>query len=483
MSKTSQVSEKRYAGDLAKNIAVIGRNFYIDPISEKVGDKDVEHWNTVMLAMSYVLDANTLLIGEPGFAKTTGAKVVSCIMSGYPFDTYEAAQVQGHPDQTFETMIARPDFSKLAKEESVIWLASAYLPVRIIDEINRLSSGHQDGWLNILETGRINYLNATFFTGTTPCYATANHPDDGNHVLIPPLRDRFLAHVESGYIGATYRKDIRRAIENIDELKDEKLTTEIMDIVNDKSLDIKERFRKIELAQKSYLSKKYKETGATLFNAETKKRAKQEIDDIPLSTEVDILLMMIDSELNFTPTFGRKRCSDPVDTSNHAKKLASTKVKNAFSPRGSTKGLENYAKALAYLIGDEKAEKYHLTAVAPHVLGHRLEFTDDFRGQHQADIRGGLFGDTIEMHLAGKLVEGVNANYGTVKENLDLIIIAFKNETNSYRPDEERIELSNEQKEKVKKMLKAPDKIDHPLVREYAERIARARRKKIEANQ
>jgi len=450
MSKT-QASERRYADDLIKNISLVGRNYYIDPIYKEVGSKEVEHWNTALSVISYVLDANQLSIGEPGFAKTTGAKVICCIMSGYPYDIYEAAQIQGHPDQTFETMIARLDFSKLARDESVIWLVSAYLPVRIIDEVNRLPSGRQNEWLDILETGRINYVNDTLFTGITPCYATANHPDDGNHILIAPLRDRFLAHIESGFIGATYRQNIRQAIQKIDDLKDEKLTTEVIDIVNDKNLNVKERLRKIDIAQKSYLSKQYKETGAILFDAETKKRARQEIEDVPLSDDADVFLMMIDDELNFTSKYGRKRSfpNDPLEDSNHAKAIASTKTKNAFSPRGSMKGLENYAKALAYLIGDEKVEKHHLEAVAPHVLGHRLEFTDEFRAKHQADNRGGLFGDTLEMHLAKELVNGVEANYERVKQDIDMIIIAFKNEMDAYRPDEERVGLSADQKERV----------------------------------
>src|SRR3989338_6603078 len=178
MSKT-QASERRYADDLIKNICLVGRNYYIDPIYKEVGSKEVEHWNTALSVISYVLDANQLSIGEPGFAKTTGAKVICCIMSGYPYDIYEAAQIQGHPDQTFETMLARLDFSKLATEERVIWLSCAYLPVCIVDEINRLPGGKQDELLNILETGRLTYLNSTLYKGRMPFFATANHPDDG----------------------------------------------------------------------------------------------------------------------------------------------------------------------------------------------------------------------------------------------------------------------------------------------------------------
>ncbi|MBT6774163.1 AAA domain-containing protein [Candidatus Woesearchaeota archaeon] len=458
--------EDKYKLGLQKNIDVIGKYFFIDPETKRIGgDIEVPHWNTTLLALSYIMDQNPLLVGEPGFAKTTAAKVVSSVMSGFPFDLYEAAQIQGHPDQTYETMIARPDFSKLSKEESVIWLLSAYLPVRIIDEINRLPGGNQDELLNALETGRFNYLNSTFYSGKTPFISTANHPDDGNHIMIPPLRDRFGAHIEIGYIGALYDDDIENARDNIrDELWDTSLTERIMGIVNNQSIEIKEKFEKIEEAKLSYVQKlETGEVGTTVFDNDLKREVMARIRDIPLSTEAKVLTQMINSELNSTPTFGRKRSNDPVDTSNHAQSLASTSVENGCSPRA-IRAMKDYAKALAYLTGASEVGKEFIEAMAPHVLGHRVEFTPDFKGDWEEKNREGLFGEPKEMHFSRALVKKIESNYASVKQDIDLLVVALKNDGS----------LTEDQKARANDLLTAT-KIDHPLVKEYVHRFREIR--------
>ena len=119
-----------------------------------------------------------------------------------------------------------------------------------------MPSGNQDELLNALETGRFNYLNSTFYVGKTPFFATANHPDDGNHILIPPLRDRFRIHVEAGHLGATYRQDIKRCRKNIDaDLRDEKTTTRILEIINDPEKSVKQRLDAITKAREGFVKK------------------------------------------------------------------------------------------------------------------------------------------------------------------------------------------------------------------------------------
>jgi MoxR-like ATPase len=453
---------------LLEDIVLIGDHFFIDPETRKVGAKTVEHWNTTLLALSYVLDQNALIVGEPGFAKTTVTKVLG-LMTGYPFDLYEAAMIHGHPDQTFETMVARPDFAKLSEEERVIWLAPAYLPLRIVNEINRLPPGNQDQILEPLETGRFSYLNATFYTGKTPFMATANHPDDGNHILIAPIRDRFGIHLEVGYIGATYADDITRAEGNIEELKDDVLTTTIIDIINDKTKDVKEKLGLIEEAKAKYVGRiQGDDIGAHILVGEEKEGIQKDIRAIPLSTEAKIFRQMIDAELNWTPTYGRKRSNDPVDTSNHGKALGSYNVENATSPRAMARGLTMYAQGLAYLLADKEVTKDHIMAMVPHALGHRLEFTRDFRAQHETTQRTGLYGATIEMHLATELVKGVEGNYATVKADLDLLITAYKLE----RGAEDIEPLSEENQQRVDDMRAQPDKVDHPLLKEYIHRLS-----------
>lgn len=456
-----------YRTDLQNTIDLISENFFFDPEPFKIGGREVPHWNTALLVLSYALDQTALLVGEPGFSKTTAAKVVSSIMSGYPFDLYEAAQIQGHPDQTYETMLARLDFSKLSQEEAVIWLTSAYLPVRIIDELPRLPGGKQDELLNTLETGRFNYLNATFYTGRTPFFATANHPDDGSNPLIPPLRDRFAVSVEIGYIGATYNDNIRAAMSNIETLKDTRSTSKIIDIVNDKNHSVEKRLALIEQARQEYAARMREELKNRIFDPESKAELQREITKVPFTTEANVFSQMITAELNSTPQYGRKRSSDKVDTSNHAQKLASSKVRNALSPRATIRGLEQYAQAVAYLNGEREVTKFHINALAPQVLGHRLEFTEDFRAQYQDHDRldkntdSGEQGMGLEMFLAAKLVEGIEANYQKVKTNLDLLVTAVKDSQG----------LSQEHKNRIEGMKQEPDIIDHPLVKEYFRRL------------
>lgn len=450
---------------LLEDIALIGTTFYVDPEQKEVGKYCMNNWNTTLLALSYVLDAHPLIVGEPGFAKTTAAKVVSSVLSGYPFDLYEAAQIQGHPDQTHETMIARPDFSKLSTEERVIWLLSAYLPVRITDEINRLPTGKQDELLNCIQTGRFNYLNATFYTGQAPFFATANHPDDGNHVLIPPLRDRFSIHLESGYIGATYSDQIETAQDNIQELCKPDITTNIIEIINDPNKNIEEKLKEIDAARQKYVTFiQGSDIQGHVFGADEKKVMQKAIRAVPVSTDALVFSQMIAAELNWTPTHGRKRSNDKIDTSNHAKDLASSFVKNAYSPRAQ-RALNHYAKGIAYLCEDTEVRKEHVMAMVPYVLGHRLEFTDDFRSQHEGKERHGFYGLSIEMFLAAKLVERIEKNYGTVKKDLDLVVTAYKEPQTLKAPQHARVE----------ELKGTVDTIDHPLLREYVMRIKEGR--------
>ncbi len=465
------VNDNPFQKGLQRSIDCIGENFCVDPESREdreVAGKEVRHWSTTLLALSYVLDQSALIVGEPGFAKTTAAKAISSVLSGYPFDLYEAAQIQGHPDQTFETMIARLDFSRLQREEKVIWLSSAYLPVCIVDEMNRLPAGKQTELLTAIETGRWNYLNATFFKGKVPFIATANHPDDGNHIMIHPLRDRFSIHLELGYIGVTYEKDVRNAQDSIKELCDNALTTRILDIINSSEKSVQDKLGEIDTVRKSFVKKIGTDIDAYVVDNTAKKTMQEQIAAIPETTEAMVFRQMITAELSTTPTYGRKRSNDPVDTSNHAKELASTACANSLSYRGS-RSLCDYAKALAWLTADDPAKaevtKEHIATIAPHVLGHRLEFTQDYRAQYEGKQRPGMYGMTMGMFLSEQLVAGIGQRYKPLKETLDLLVTA------QQRKDS----LSSEQQREVAEMLAARERMDHPLLREYVSRLKNRR--------
>ena len=471
--------------ELRHTLDMISDHFIVDPESKLVGKIEIPSWNTTLLALSYVMESNSLILGSPGFGKTTAAKVIGSLLSGFPFDTYEAAQIDGHPDQTFETMIARPDFSKLLVKEDVIWLLNAYLPFRIIDEVNRLPGGKQTELLNALETGRFNYLGKTFFTGKTPFCATANNPDDGNHVIIPPLRDRFPIHMEMGYIGATRDDKILDSEENIEhDLKNEELTELILGIINDRDKSIKEKLKEIEATRDIYIGHLHKnDVDVHFFDKKQRKDTQEEICRIQLNAEARILLQMINAEMNMTGLYGRKRENDPVDEGNRGRTLSSSNTKTALSPRGINRGIKRYAQAIAYLTGAPEVTKEHIIAIAPYALGHRVDFTDKFRGLHQEDRREGLFGMPFETHLAKALVEEIDTKYRggqigdttyiAIKPQVDLFLAAIQDKMNEEKDGDHKQVITPENVARLNQMIDDKESIIHPLLQEYAERFAK----------
>ena len=80
-----------------------------------------------------------LIVGEPGFGKTTSAEYVGSLLYRIPLGTVWEAEVSGHPEQTEEKIVGRPDLGELnQRNEDVVWSGFAVLPIKIVDEINRL---------------------------------------------------------------------------------------------------------------------------------------------------------------------------------------------------------------------------------------------------------------------------------------------------------------------------------------------------------
>ena len=114
--------------------------------------------------------------------------------------------------------------------------------------------------------------------------------------------------------------------------------------------------------------------------------------------------------------------SQPERISEAEKGLASSRVYNALSPRA-TLALDRFSRALALLAGRKTADKNDLFAVAPHVLGHRLEPTADFRAEY-ADRRR-QSGATEGAELARQLVLGVEANFWAACSRRSAVTIAL----------------------------------------------------------
>lgn len=444
--------------EIAKNLS---ENYFIDSTHLSIDQHpSIKAWNTHLMLLAYALKDNILVMGEPGFGKTTLSKLISAVGSSLPFDLYETAQLQGHPEQTKEELYARPDFGQLSQgKEKVIWQLGMYLPSVVIDEINRLPQGKQSALLNWMQTSRATYLNDTFYTGELPFFATANHPDDGNHVIIPPLADRFAVSTEIGYPGCYSMDDIETKISNFDKLADKNITQAVLDIVNKDG----EKYSKIKQIkeQRDKFAKKLQGLNLLISEKELSDVVNL-ISKVGFSDEAITFTDQIKEELNYAGKRGPKRSSEAPDASdNHLVNIASNKTKNAASYR-SIEALKTYSKAVALLSGSNEVQIAHVDAVAPYVFAHRLEFTEDFRAapEVQGDRRGNEpwhLASSEPAWLVRKMMDGVRKNYkDIIKPYTDLLFDRYKGK-----------DLTAAQQKKIEEMKQDAKIIDHPLIRSF----------------
>ena len=72
-----------------------------------------------------------LIIGEPGLGKTTSAEYVGSLLYRIPIGLIWGSEVSGHPEQTEEKIIGRPDLGKLNRgTEEVDGHTSPKFPLR-----------------------------------------------------------------------------------------------------------------------------------------------------------------------------------------------------------------------------------------------------------------------------------------------------------------------------------------------------------------
>ena len=179
----------------------VAERYHFAPLSEGPVAGKKMHANLVLMTLSYLLDKNHLLVGEPGWGKTTGAKILASRFSGLPYDLYDAVEIRGNPQKYEEKVVGRPDYGALAQgRERIIWQGSFGVDVLFVDEVNRLPLDTQDAILQGVDTGRWNYLNGSLYLGKRPAFMTMNDRT-GNHEvgLLPALKDRIDVQTEEGY--------------------------------------------------------------------------------------------------------------------------------------------------------------------------------------------------------------------------------------------------------------------------------------------
>lgn len=458
------LKEKSPREKFAHNLEVTCNRYFLDVNSKiTLPHQVIKGSNMLLMYLGYAMKKNLLLMGEPGFAKTTASAIVGSTSTGLPMDLFRSVLISGHPEQSEEKTIGRPDFGKLMAEiEAVIWQKALYFPLLQLDEFNRLPEGKQSEILDAIATGRFSYLNDNFYRGLKSFFATVNYQDGGNHEILPAGLDRFNMSLELGFQGALYSDVIEKlSIQAEQELSNPELTSKILEMLQNKKLSVSEKLEAIEALKKKSAPQFQEKTGLEVITEDEFGAIRRSIMDIGIEQEATIYLHAINSEFNSTALYGAKRSCDPIDTSNHSKALASSNVGNAFSPRAYL-SIKHFAKALAWYTGAETVTKAHIDAVAPYCMRHRLRFTEDFKSQHTLDERT----ETFETCLSRSLLTGVTNNFKHLKE----LYMAFEKYFECIRlgkkPESEK-QLKG-YLPRINELIETPGNADHPLLKEYA---------------
>lgn len=408
-------------------------SYHFAPLTEGPSGKKF-HLNPLLMALTYLLDKNHLLIGEPGWGKTTLAKIVAARLSGMSFDLYDALEIRGHPQKTEEKIAGRLHMGKLATgTEEVLWQGILGLDVVIVDEGNRLPYESQETLLQGLDTSRWNYLNASLYDGKKPTFITMNErTGTDQNGFLPALKDRLDMISELGYVTTFDIFDISEAKERIvRELCDPKGTRIALDAI---AKDF-QAFKKV--IEKKPIS-------GHLIKDE-KAQAADEIRALDFDVDARLFLQAFIAELNYSNQYGRKRASDPISEDTHDKNHAGLHVTHSFSPRSQMAAID-YAKGLAWILGDRIVTLDHVKFILPFVYAHKAGFTDDYKNDHGNEPRK----DCQDIHLAKILVEEVHNRYIQQINPMKAFILRVQ-----------RKELTSEDDAQLN-----PDLHDHPLMKD-----------------
>ncbi len=347
-----------------------------------------------------------LVIGEPGLGKTTFTEYVGSLVHRIPLGIIWGAQVSGHPEQTEEKIVGRPDLGKLnSGEEVVIWSHFTQLPVKIVDEINRLPETKQSIILNGVDRGNWEYLNDTVISREYCLFATANYQDRGTNTMIAPLMDRFDVMVESRHPGANLAGVLGETGCHESILRHKDLEKAFQKILH-RPLDDDTRRQKLdELSDEfdKYLSEQTEIPG---FTSMERYAVIEQKNQIPFDMDFNAFLRMVISEFSFCHQYGQKRSNDTCEAGCHFTGYLCSKTKNCLSNRF-PKSVRNLSQTLAWLLGDQTTGLHHLEAVLPFALAHRIQWRDQVVAESEKAFRN----DPVDIHMAKNAVQKMLRQY------------------------------------------------------------------------
>ncbi|KPJ65777.1 MAG: hypothetical protein AMJ45_04645 [Syntrophobacter sp. DG_60] len=301
----------------------------------------------------------------------------------------------------------------------MVWSNFVQLPVKIVDEINRLPETKQSIILDGVDRGNWEYLNEMFTNYEYCLFATANYQDLGTFTIIPPMLDRFDVMVESKHPGANISYLIGSFYKKDELLRHEKCEKELNKLLSSK-LPYKTKMERVEKVYEKF-GKYLKKMGLKPISKEERRAIQRQMVGLELDLDANAYLRTLISELSFCYKYGQKRANEKCEEGCHFTGYLCHSIKNCISNRFPV-SMKVYAQALAWLLGEKQVNIEHIKTVAPYALSHRLQWKEEFVATYEKESRM----DPLPIHLAKVAVDKVLERYGEQRESIkEALAVAY----------------------------------------------------------
>lgn len=383
-----------------------------------------ERFNSTILfsLLTGLKKGKELIIGEPGLGKTTSAEFVCSLIYQFPLGVIWGSEVSGHPEQTEEKIVGRPDLGKLNRgEEDVVWTNFSQIPTKIVDEINRLPETKQSMILDGVDRGNWEYLNEMIINEEYCLFATANYQDGGTNTIIAPLVDRFDVMVESRYPGANLSFLIGKSNRKDHILRHPKYEKELHRILGAK-MSYEKKIPLVEEVCNSFGEFIHESLGVKPLQKRDRQQIRQEMDETDLDQDASAFTRMLLAELSFCDRYGQKRSLENCEEGCHYTGYLCHEIKNCASNRLPI-SIKQYAQGLAWFLEDSEVDIEHVKSVLPYSLAHRTQWKDEILSLKERSKRD----DPFPIFLAKEAVKTVSQRYREQSEHLkDALAVGSK---------------------------------------------------------
>ena len=172
----------------------------------------------LMPLLNFAVRRRCLLVGGPGRGKTASS-VLMGVLAGYSINQVRRAMIQGQPQMTISDLIGNPlpaDLVNAQKMEDIriAWRQWLGMRVKIVDEYNRIPTRTQSALLTVMGDNYAELLNQVYECPEAAWYLTANYEGGGGtYQVIEALRDRIDIVVQALHFNTRFLNDLLMRIE------------------------------------------------------------------------------------------------------------------------------------------------------------------------------------------------------------------------------------------------------------------------------